>query len=153
MLDTLDKTAPLGAFAAPTVELDAVLHGPVLAPLHELGRIRVDGPDALPFLQTQLTSDVAHQEPASLQLNGYCTPKGRLLATFHQWRDGEAVVLQLPSELLAPVMKRLSMFVLRAKAKLTDASALHATYALLGPGAALASQVKQKSEADNESAE
>ena len=136
MLDTLDKTAPLGAFAAPTVELDAVLHGPVLAPLHELGRIRVDGPDALPFLQTQLTSDVAHQEPASLQLNGYCTPKGRLLATFHQWRDGEAVVLQLPSELLAPVMKRLSMFVLRAKAKLTDASALHATYALLGPGAA-----------------
>lgn len=136
MLDTLDKTAPLGAFAAPTVELDAMLHGPVLAPLHELGRIRVDGPDALPFLQAQLTSDVAHQETASLQLNGYCTPKGRLLATFHQWRDGDAVMLQLPSELLAPVMKRLSMFVLRSKARLTDASAMHATCALLGPGAA-----------------
>jgi len=136
MLDTLDKTAPLGAFAAPPVELDAVLHGPVLAPLDELGRIRVDGPDAMPFLQAQLTSDVAHQAAASLQLNGYCTPKGRLLATFHQWRDGEAVMLQLPSELLAPVMKRLSMFVLRSKARLTDASAIHATWALLGPGAA-----------------
>lgn len=136
MLDTLDKIAPLGAFAAATEELGAVLHGPVLAPLDELGRIRVDGPDAVPFLQAQLTSDVAHQEAASLQLNGYCTPKGRLLATFHQWRDGEAVMLQLPSELLAPVMKRLSMFVLRSKAKLTNASAMHATCALLGPGAA-----------------
>ena len=34
MLDTLDKIASLGAFAAPTEELDAVLRGPVQAPLH-----------------------------------------------------------------------------------------------------------------------
>jgi folate-binding protein YgfZ len=135
MLDTLDA-ATLGAFAAPTAELDAVLHGPVLARLDEFGRIRVDGPDAATFLQSQLTNDVANLDPSSVQLNGYCTPKGRLLATFQQWREADAIMLQLPAEILTPVMKRLSMFVLRAKAKLVDASAQHRTLALLGPGAA-----------------
>jgi hypothetical protein len=127
------------AFAAPPADLAAVLRGPALARLPELGAIRVEGADATAFLQSQLTNDVAQLGPDALQLNGYCTPKGRLLATFHQWRDGDAIVLQLPREILAPVMKRLSMFVLRAKARLVDAGARCTTYALLGPqsGAAL----------------
>jgi folate-binding protein YgfZ len=133
MPETLIATSSLGAFAAPAAELDAVLRGPVLAPLDELGRIRIEGADAVSFLQSQLTNDVAQLGMASLHLNGYCTPKGRLLATFHQWRDGEAIVLQLPHEILAPVMKRLSMFVLRAKARLEDASATHRSYGLVGP--------------------
>ncbi len=57
-----------------------------------------------------------------MQLNGYCTAKGRLLATFHQWRHGDDVMLRLPREILPAVMKRLSMFVLRAKVRLADAS-------------------------------
>jgi folate-binding protein YgfZ len=108
----------------------------VLARLDDLGCIRVDGPDAVAFLQSQLTNDVAQLAPTALQLNAYCTPKGRVLATFHQWRDGEAVLLQLPREILAPVMKRLSMFVLRSKARLVDASTQHAAYGLIGPQAA-----------------
>jgi folate-binding protein YgfZ len=67
-----------------------------------------------------------------MQLNGYCTPKGRLLATFHQWRDGEQVMLRLPREILPAVLKRLSMFVLRAKAKLADVSELWSTHGLVG---------------------
>jgi folate-binding protein YgfZ len=81
---------------------------------------------------------VAGLSELALQLNGYCTPKGRLLATFHQWRHDDAVVLQLPAEILGPVMKRLSMFVLRSKAKLIDASSQQTTYGLAGPGAAAA---------------
>jgi hypothetical protein len=140
MLDTPDKTSAPGAFTAPVGQLDAALRQPALVRLDELGRIRVEGADAVAFLQSQLTGDVAHLGPASLQLNGYCTPKGRLLATFHQWREGDAVFLQLPVELLAPVMKRLSMFVLRAKAKLVDASSEHVAFGLLGPGATAALQ-------------
>ncbi|HQR21652.1 MAG TPA: folate-binding protein [Burkholderiaceae bacterium] len=138
MPELQDTTAPLGAFSAPPSELESVLREAALVRLDELGRICVDGLDAVTFLQSQLTSDVAHLSEAALQLNGYCTAKGRLLATFHQWRDGDAVMLQLPAEILAPVTKRLSMFVLRARAKLTDASALHTTFGLLGPGAAAA---------------
>jgi folate-binding protein YgfZ len=136
MTDTLDTPARLGAFVASPADLAALQRGPVLARLDDLGCIRIEGPDALTFLQSQLTNDVAHLASSALQLNAYCTSKGRLLATFHQWRDGDAVLLQLPREILGPVMKRLSMFVLRSKAKLSDVSAAHAAYGLIGPQAA-----------------
>ena len=135
MTDTLDTLTRLGAFAASPADLDALQRGPVLARLADLGCIRVEGPDALAFLQSQLTNDVAHLPTSALQLNAYCTPKGRLLATFHQWRDGDAVLLQLPREILGPVMKRLSMFVLRSKVKLVDVSSGHVAYGLIGPQA------------------
>jgi folate-binding protein YgfZ len=136
MTDTVDTPSRLGAFAASHADLAALQRGAVLARLDDLGCIRVEGPDAIAFLQSQLTNDVAQLAPTALQLNAYCTPKGRLLATFHQWRDGEAVLLQLPREILVPVMKRLSMFVLRSKAKLVDVSSQHAAYGLMGPQAA-----------------
>jgi tRNA-modifying protein YgfZ len=101
-------------------------------PLPELGVIAVSGADAIPFLQAQLTNDVAHLAAADMQLNGYCTAKGRLLATFHQWRHGDEVMLRLPREILPAVMKRLSMFVLRAKVRLSDASDAWSTTGLLG---------------------
>ncbi len=135
--DVVQHTA-LGAFAAPANDLAAVLRAPVLMRLSELGTIRVDGPDALRFLQSQLTSDVEHLGVDAFQLNGYCTAKGRLLATFHQWRDADAVLLQLPGEVLAAVQRRLTMFVLRSKVKLTDHSARSTSYGLLGIGAAAA---------------
>jgi tRNA-modifying protein YgfZ len=138
MPDEVLSPVSLGAFAASTADLAAVLNAPAVARLSELGTIRVDGADATAFLQSQLTNDVAHLGSDALQLNGYCTPKGRLLATFHQWRDGDAIVLQLPRQLVAPVAKRLSMFVLRAKVRLTDASDQCTTHALLGPQASAA---------------
>ena len=138
MPDEVLSPVTLGAFAASTADLAAVLNAPAVARLSELGTIRVDGADATAFLQSQLTNDVAHLGSDALQLNGYCTPKGRLLATFHQWRDGDAIVLQLPRQLVAPVAKRLSMFVLRAKVRLTDTSDQCTTHALLGPQASAA---------------
>jgi folate-binding protein YgfZ len=136
MTDTLERIEGNGAFAAPATDLARLAREPVLARLDELGCIRASGPDAVSFLQSQLTSDVANLAPDGLGLGGYCTPKGRLLATLHLWRDGDDVVLQLPREILAPVLKRLSMYVLRAKAKLVEDSAAHEAWALLGPGSA-----------------
>jgi len=108
---------------------------PVLAPLDELGVIAAQGPDAVPFLQTQLTNDLQHLIVGHLHLNGYCTPKGRLIAVFDCWRNAETVFLQLPQEILPSVLKRLSMFVLRSKVKLVDASADWACRAVFGSGA------------------
>ena len=109
---------------------------PVLVPLPELGVISVSGPDAVSFLQSQLTNDVGRLGADQVQLSGYCTAKGRLLATFHQWRADDTVFLRTPREIVASVVKRLSMFVLRAKVKVTDASDAWTTYALLGAGSA-----------------
>lgn len=107
------------------------------APLSDLGVISVTGDDAASFLHSQLTNDVEHLTPAEVRLAGYCSPKGRLMATFLMWRNAETVFLQLPRELQPALQKRLSMFVLRAKARLADAT----PEATIGLGGARAAQV------------
>ena len=91
-------------------------------PLAQFGVIDVAGDDAATFLHSQLTNDIEHLDAASARLSGYCSPKGRLLASFLAWRAGHGVRLLVSKDVQAAVQKRLSMFVLRAKAKLTDAT-------------------------------
>ena len=98
--------------------------------------IAVTGEDAASFLHGQLTNDVEHLGTADVRFAGYCTPKGRLLASFLMWRNAESVFLQLPAELRAALQKRLSMFVLRAKARLSDVSADTANSVTIGVGGA-----------------
>jgi folate-binding protein YgfZ len=112
-----------------------------VAPVTDLGLIAVAGEDAATFLHSQLTSDVTHLAPGEARLAGFCTPKGRLQATFLVWRDAQAIYLQLPRELQAPQQKRLAMFVLRAKAKLADATLEPGFEAVLGLGGAKAESV------------
>ncbi|MCC2955574.1 folate-binding protein [Massilia sp. IC2-477] len=107
-----------------------------LAPVTDLGIIAVAGDDAASFLHNQLTNDVEHLGLGEARLAGYCTPKGRLQATFLYWRDADAVYLQLPRTIQPPLQKRLTMFVLRAKAKLRDATDEAPFAAVLGIGGA-----------------
>ncbi|TWG83324.1 hypothetical protein L602_003100000090 [Cupriavidus gilardii J11] len=88
-----------------------------------IGLIRVAGDDAATFLHGQLTNAVEDLGAGEARLAGYCSPKGRLLATLLMWRDAQGIVLQLSADLQPAIQKRLSMFVLRAKAKLSDLSA------------------------------
>ncbi len=124
-----------GCWQFDPAEAEAVLRGTVCAPLAELGVITVTGEDAARFLHGQLTNDVEHLGADRLALNGYCTAKGRLLATLRVWRDAQAIHLLLPRELLPGVLKRLSMFVLRAKARLVDATDSWHVCAVFGNGA------------------
>ena len=112
------------------------LHG--IAPLPHLGVIRVEGEDAASFLQGQLTQDFALLTPQQARLAAYLTAKGRMQASFIGFkRSGTEILLVCSRDLLAATLKRLSMFVLRAKARLTDATA---DFALLGiAGDAIAS--------------
>ena len=110
-----------------------------VAPVTDLGLIAVSGEDAASFLHKQLTNDVEHLGTGEARLAGFCTPKGRLQATFLMWRstadNAEGTVwLQLPRAIQAPLQKRLTMFVLRAKAKLRDATVEDAVGAVLGIG-------------------
>ncbi|MGV7246441.1 CAF17-like 4Fe-4S cluster assembly/insertion protein YgfZ [uncultured Caballeronia sp.] len=100
----------------------AVLSGGIFAPLTQFGFIDTTGDDAAAFLHTQLTNDVQHLDASTARLAGYCSPKGRLMASFLMWRAGDAVRLMIAADLQATVQKRLSMFVMRAKAKLADAT-------------------------------
>jgi folate-binding protein YgfZ len=104
--------------------------------LHDWGVIRATGADARSFLQGQLTQDVLALDGRHARLAGWCSAKGRLLATFVVWQRGpEEVLLACSADLLPAVLKRLSMFVLRSKCKLTDASAELPLWGLAGVAA------------------
>ena len=105
-----------------------------VAAVTDQGLIGVSGDDAASFLHSQLTNDVEHLNQEQVRLAGYCTPKGRLLASFLLWRNASTVYLQLSRAIQAPIQKRLQMFVLRAKAKLHDATQDEANQVILGLG-------------------
>lgn len=94
----------------------------IFCELAHLGLIRVSGAEAQSFLHNQLTCDIGALGSGRSTYGGYCTPKGRLLATFLLWRSGEDFFMQLPSPLREPIHKQLSKFILRAKVKAADAS-------------------------------
>lgn len=104
-----------------------------IAPLPHLGVIRVEGEDAAKFLHGQLTQDFSLLGLGEARLAAFCSAKGRVQASFIGFKRSHTEVLLVCSrDLLAATLKRLSMFVLRAKTRLTDASADFSLYGLAG---------------------
>lgn len=85
--------------------------------------IGVEGDDAVTFLQSQLSNDIAGMAESQLRMAGLCTAKGRLLGSFFMLRQGKQVFLVCRKETVAALVKRLSMFVLRSKCKVRDCAA------------------------------
>ena len=113
-------------------------HG--IAPISHLGVIRVQGEDAASFLHNQLTQDFALLYLQHARLAAFLSAKGRMQASFIGFkRSATEVLLICSQDLLATTLKRLSMFVMRAKAKLSDATAEFTLYGLIGDAVAAAS--------------
>ena len=107
------------------------------AALTHWGVIRARGADAATFLHGQLTTDVQALDACRAVLAGYCSAKGRMLASFVVWRPAaDEFLLGCSADLLVATLKRLRMFVLRAKCQLDDASAEVPLIGLAGPAAA-----------------
>ncbi len=86
-----------------------------------LAAIEFAGPETKQFLQGQLTADIDELAPDAWAWAGYCTPQGKLLCTALAWPTGaDGIGLVLASDLREGVARRLSMYVLRAKTKLSD---------------------------------
>ncbi len=90
--------------------------------LSEPGVIRASGEEARHFLHNQLTNDIDNLGADDARLTGYCSPKGRLMASLLSWPVDDGILLMLPKSLLAGFQKRLQMFVLRSKVMLEDVS-------------------------------
>jgi folate-binding protein YgfZ len=104
--------------------------------LTHCGLIRARGEDAAAFLHGQLTNDFAQLDTTRARLAGYCSAKGRLLASFVGWKLApDDLLLLCSADLLPATLKRLSMFVLRAKCKLADATGEFRLLGLAGDGA------------------
>ena len=92
--------------------------------LDELGALRLRGPDAVRFLQGQLSNDVTRLCPERSLLAGHHNSHGRTICLLRlvSLGDGDLLAL-LPRELALAVAARLSKYVLRAKVTITDQSA------------------------------
>jgi folate-binding protein YgfZ len=104
----------------------------LIADLSNNALLSVTGDDAAAFLHGQFTNDVEALGVGEAQWNGWCSPKGRLLATFLLLRRPGEFLLLLPAELAGPIAKRLSMFVLRSKVKIADVSGKIARRGIIG---------------------
>lgn len=123
------------SFGDPRGELETAHAGSILADLSHLGVLVVGGDDARGFLQSQLTCDVAALGPASSTLGAYCSPQGRVLASFVLWPAAEGFQVVLARDLAPPIAVRLRKFVLRAKVAIADRSGDFALLGLSGPAA------------------
>ena len=104
--------------------------------LSHLGIISAEGADAASFLHGQLSQDVTGQAPHQARLAAFCSAKGRMLASFIVVKPlPETFWLVTDAQVLPAALKRLSMFVLRAKAKLSDAVGKLSPVGLVGPSA------------------
>jgi folate-binding protein YgfZ len=103
------------------VDVAAVADGAVR--LLDWSLLRARGEDATTFLQGQLTNDLLSLPAGQARLAGYCSAKGRLLASFLGWQAGkDEWLLACSADVLPATLKRLSMFVLRARCKMDDGS-------------------------------
>jgi folate-binding protein YgfZ len=92
------------------------------ARLTRYGLLSVTGADAREFLHAQLTTDIQNLPRARAAFAGWCSAKGRLLASLLVVPHEDGFLLQLARDLAPAVAKRLSMFVLRSKVKVADVS-------------------------------
>ena len=113
------------------------------AQLADRGAVSVTGPDAVKFLQGLVTNDVEGlvTKPddvafaAATAHAALLSPQGKILIDFFCVRTLDGFVLDVPSEKAADLVKRLSMYKLRATVEIKDVSGNFKLFALWGPNA------------------
>ena len=95
---------------------------PRIVELDHLTLLRAKGPDAASFLHGQLTSEV--QGLCESRLAAYCTAQGRVLTVFLVIPARGDYWLRLRAPLADAILKRLRMYVLRAKVEVSLATHL-----------------------------
>ena len=93
-----------------------------MAQLFHLDRalIRVSGPDAVSFLHNLLTQSVETLDAP--RYSALLSPQGKVIADMILWPDADGIVVDAPASRGADLLRRLSMYKLRAQVSVTDAA-------------------------------
>jgi tRNA-modifying protein YgfZ len=86
----------------------------------ERALIRVSGPDARGFLNNLLTQNVEKLVESGVQFGALLSPQGKLIADMLAWADGDGIVLEVDPARGVELLRRLTMFKLRAAISLED---------------------------------
>ncbi len=99
--------------------LTSLLDTTVIVPLSHLGLVGVKGPDSAKFLQGQITCDVQEAGPDRFVQGAYCSPKGRVLASFYLAQaQPDSYWLRLRRDIQASTQASLAKYVVFSKAKI-----------------------------------
>jgi folate-binding protein YgfZ len=90
--------------------------------LDDRGVLEIAGADRKAFLQGLVSNDVQKLSPGRALYAAFLTPQGKYLHDFFLVERGEAILLEGERARLPDLLRRLSMFKLRAKVALADAS-------------------------------
>ncbi|MCL2645352.1 MAG: folate-binding protein, partial [Betaproteobacteria bacterium] len=131
----LNSLSPFVNFGAPLADANSLAYNTVAVPLLHLGLIRATGEEAGAFLHRLLSNDVAGLAGDTVQWTSFNTAQGRMLANFLLWRDESSLCLAAPADLLPALLKKLSLYILRAKIKLSLPEQERALIGLAGPRA------------------
>lgn len=104
----------------------------VLCPLTDMGVIEVTGSDAEAFLNAQLSRNVNSSQPSRATLAAWLDARGRVLALFRVLRAGDRWLLLARGADIEALIRRLSMFVLRADVQMCNQSSQWLAAAALG---------------------
>ena len=99
--------------------------------------IRISGQEGEHFLQNLITTDIASLPPGEARPGALLTPQGKILFDFMVWRDGDAFVLETDSDQMEALVRRLTMYKLRAAVEISAMDEQGATL-LWGDGASVA---------------
>jgi folate-binding protein YgfZ len=91
--------------------------------LDDRGVVRVEGEDARSFLQGLVTCNMDGVSPGAAGFGALLSPQGKILFDFLIVEDKGAFLLDTPLALCGDLIKRLSLYKLRAKVVLRDLSA------------------------------
>lgn len=88
----------------------------------EVGYLRISGPDLEKFLQGQLTCDMKTLTEAPV-LAAHCSPQGRIISLFWIYRYENAVLLQMPYDLIETALENLNKYRIFFKATIDSVEA------------------------------
>jgi len=88
----------------------------------DYGVIRFSGEDTRDFLQGQFTNNLLELSPGHTLRAAYCTPQGRVITLLTLLWEGPDVLAVMPRSLVSKVARRLAMYVLRSKVRISDVS-------------------------------
>jgi tRNA-modifying protein YgfZ len=102
------------------------------AHLSHRGVVRVGGPEARAFLQGLVTGNVVTLEPGEARWAALLTPQGKILFDFLMTAEPDAILLDVTRDKIPELVKRLTMYRLRAKVDILDESEKLGVIALFG---------------------
>jgi folate-binding protein YgfZ len=118
-------------------QLLAAINRDVICDLSDYACLRIEGEDASSFLQNMLSNDIRLVSATQAQYSTLNSAKGRVLATTLLWQENQKFLLQLPRSLSEVVRKKLSLYVLRAKVKISTTDEGIVTLGISGKNAAI----------------